>query len=96
MTSIPENAQRSEDGHWWWDETQQQWQPVAGAAVSAATAAASTAASTAPAGGADPAASATYAEAQGEIPVSMSQIELTDQEISEIMQRAGVTEEPNV
>jgi len=86
---IPENAQRSEDGQWWWDETEQQWRPVTDAAPSAV--------SSAPAGGAapdDPAASATYAEAQGEIPVSLVEITLTDQEISEIMQRAGVSEEP--
>ena len=87
---IPENAQRSEDGQWWWDENGQQWQPVTDAAPSAA--------SSAPAGGTapdDPAASATYAEAQGEIPISLVEIALTDQEISEIMQRAGVSEEPN-
>ena len=26
MTQIPEDAQRSEDGHYWWDGTN--WQPV--------------------------------------------------------------------
>src|SRR3954454_2146145 len=25
---IPADAQRSEDGHYWWDETNQQWQAV--------------------------------------------------------------------
>ena len=83
MTSIPDDAQRSEDGQWWWDETQQQWQPVAGVAP------------TGDAAPDDPAASATYAEAQGEIPINLAEITLTDQEISEIMQRGGVSEEPN-
>lgn len=26
--SMPAGAQLSEDGQWWWDETNQQWQPV--------------------------------------------------------------------
>jgi len=25
---MPDNAQLSEDGQWWWDETAQEWQPV--------------------------------------------------------------------
>ena len=28
MSDIPEGAQRSEDGQWWWDGAQ--WQPVSG------------------------------------------------------------------
>jgi hypothetical protein len=39
MSNVPEGAQRSEDGYWWWDG--QQWQPTeegvaAGAADNAA------------------------------------------------------------
>ena len=30
-TNIPEGAQRSDDGHWWWDGSA--WQPVSGAAA---------------------------------------------------------------
>lgn len=30
MTDAP---LMSEDGHWWWDETAQQWQPAQGAAA---------------------------------------------------------------
>ena len=33
MTVMPADAQRSEDGQWWWDGAQ--WQPVAGQAASA-------------------------------------------------------------
>jgi hypothetical protein len=29
MTEVPADAQRSDDGQWWWDGTT--WQPVAGA-----------------------------------------------------------------
>jgi hypothetical protein len=29
VTDVPEGAQRSEDGQWWWDG--EQWQPVGGA-----------------------------------------------------------------
>jgi hypothetical protein len=29
MSNIPEGAQRSDDGQWWWDGSQ--WQPVEGA-----------------------------------------------------------------
>jgi hypothetical protein len=34
MANIPEGAQRSEDGHWWWDG--EQWQPVDEAAAAGA------------------------------------------------------------
>lgn len=30
MSAPPENAQRSEDGHYWWDENNQQWQAIDG------------------------------------------------------------------
>lgn len=28
---VPPDAQRSEDGHYWWDTTANEWKPVAGA-----------------------------------------------------------------
>jgi hypothetical protein len=33
MTDVPEGAQLSEDGQWWWDG--EQWQPVGGAGAEA-------------------------------------------------------------
>ena len=33
MSPVPEGAQRSEDGHYWWDGTE--WKPVDGAAAGA-------------------------------------------------------------
>jgi hypothetical protein len=30
-SEMPAGAQLSEDGQWWWDDSGQQWQPVAGA-----------------------------------------------------------------
>jgi hypothetical protein len=33
MTDVPEGARLSDDGHWWWDEAGQQWQPVQGSAA---------------------------------------------------------------
>jgi hypothetical protein len=27
-TAIPEGAQRSEDGNWWWDDSTQEWKPT--------------------------------------------------------------------
>jgi hypothetical protein len=30
MTDVPEGALRSPDGNYWWDESAQQWWPVAG------------------------------------------------------------------
>jgi hypothetical protein len=35
MTDVPEGARLSDDGHWWWDEAGQQWQPVQGGAAAA-------------------------------------------------------------
>jgi hypothetical protein len=28
MTAMPEGAQKSEDGNWWWDDSAQQWKPT--------------------------------------------------------------------
>lgn len=28
MTEIPADAQRSEDGHYWWDTNSNEWKPV--------------------------------------------------------------------
>jgi hypothetical protein len=36
MTDVPEGARLSDDGHWWWDENGQQWQPVPGGGSGAA------------------------------------------------------------
>lgn len=56
MSEIPESAQRSPDGHYWWDEQNQAWQPVqpvqpvAGGDASSAAGAAASAAGDAGAG----------------------------------------------
>ncbi len=94
MADMPENAQRSDDGNWWWDESRQQWQPVPGSAADTSTSTTTSTGSSSSTTTDDPAASATYAETQGEIPVSLAEISLTDAEIADIMQRAGVNEEP--
>lgn len=39
MTTPPDGATRSEDGHYWWDADNNQWQPVAGGAADPASAA---------------------------------------------------------
>ena len=80
MAEIPDGAQRSEDGQWWWDETQQQWQPVAESTSSAGT----------PAPG-DDASSVTYAEAQAQ-GSGGEETNLSDDEIAAILERAGATE----
>jgi hypothetical protein len=84
VASIPEGAQRSEDGHWWWDESQQQWQPVPSTESSSSSAT--------PGEAPDPAAEATYAEAQTELSYP-TETSLDDAEIAEILQRAGVSDE---
>jgi hypothetical protein len=32
MSNMPEGAQLSDDGQWWWDEENQQWKAVEGGA----------------------------------------------------------------
>src|SRR4051794_37759644 len=59
---MPAGAQVSPDGHYWWDETSQDWQLIEGGPVAAA-APAGSAASAAPADGSAPAAGAPDAAA---------------------------------
>lgn len=42
MAEIPAGAQRSPDGHYWWDENAQAWQPVEGNDAAASSAPART------------------------------------------------------
>ena len=30
MSNVPEGAQLSDDGQWWWDTEHEQWQPIEG------------------------------------------------------------------
>lgn len=48
MTEIPAGAQRSPDGHYWWDEHAQDWRLVADSSSAAASAAAAAAAPAGP------------------------------------------------
>lgn len=85
MAVQPPGAQVSEDGHYWWDEQAQQWQPVEDGA-------ASTASSSAAASGSDgePAAGDS-AQADASIEGACLTSDLADAEIEQILTAAGAS-----
>jgi hypothetical protein len=85
MAAAPPGAQVSEDGHYWWDETGQQWQTVEdgpGASSSAPGAG----------GSSDPAQQGGTAQAEHIDVAGVCQSgDLTDDEIAQALADAGVS-----
>ena len=80
MSAPPPGAQLSEDGAYWWDEPNQQWQLAAAGDTSG--------------GGstADPAEQGGYAQAEQIAVEGVCQSgELTDEEIAQVLSDAGVS-----
>jgi hypothetical protein len=85
MTAPPPGAQLSPDGHYWWDETNQQWQPADEA--QSATSGASD-----PNTSSDPIAQGGTAQAEQITVAGVCQSgELTDEEIAQVLSDAGVS-----
>ena len=87
MAAAPPGAQVSEDGHYWWDESGQQWQLVEDGPGASSAASDS-------GGSSDPAAQGGTAQAEQIAVAGVCQSgELTDEEIAQVLSDAGVSVE---
>jgi hypothetical protein len=85
MAVQPPGAQVSEDGHYWWDESAQQWQPVAGDQRQAS--------GDTQASGAAQASGDTSGSGQADTQVAGQclEVDLSDDEVKQILEAAGVS-----